>query len=184
MDLPSSTSEPPAASGPATHSIAPAIISVDQNGESGTLAVIRRACLRFHSVVRQLRQRSEDRVTLEVEDEIDIQDVLRAILCVQFEEIHAESWHPDDSGGTRIDLMLPQAGVVIVVKKTKQGMGVKTLTEQLSMDLQRYLSHPHYKTLVFFIYDPEGRIGNPSALEATFARRQPDRHVEVVIAPK
>jgi hypothetical protein len=157
---------------------------IDPNGDSETLAVIRRACLRFHSVVRQLRQRSEDRTTLEVEDEVDAQDLLRAILCVQCEEIHTESWNPGYSGMPRTDLVLPQEGIVIVVKKTRQGVGAKTLTEQLSVDMQRYLSHSLCKTLVCFIYDPEGRIGNPTALEAAFIHHQHDRKVEVVIAPK
>ncbi|MGH7232456.1 MAG: hypothetical protein ACREJU_14020, partial [Nitrospiraceae bacterium] len=149
------------------------------------LAVIQRVCLRFHSVARQLRQRSDDRSTLEVEDEVDVQDVLRAVLCAQFEVIQTEAWNPGYANGmARTDLALKQEGIVIVVKKTKQGVGAKTLTDQLGVDIQRYLNHPLCQTLLCFIYDPEGRIGNPAAFEAALVRHKHGWKVEVVISPQ
>ena len=40
----------------------------------------------------------------------------------------------------------------------------KDLGDQLIIDVDRYKSHPDCDTLVCFVYDPEGRIGNPNGL--------------------
>jgi hypothetical protein len=163
----------------------PAPPSEHPRSDMDTVTLIQRICTRFHSVARQLRQRSDDRSTLEVEDEVDVQDVLRAVLCTQFDDIHTETWNPAYANGIpRADLVLKQDGIVIVAKKTKQGVGAKTLTEQLGVDIQRYMNHSLCKTLVCFIYDPEGRIGNPDALEATLVRQRSARRIEVIISPR
>ena len=149
------------------------------------LAVIQRVCTRFHTIARQLRQRSDDRPTLEVEDEVDVQDVLRSVLCAQFDNIHTEVWNPSYANGmSRTDLVLKPEGIVIVVKKTKQGIGAKTLIDQLGVDIQRYLAHPLCETLICFVYDPEGRIGNPAALQAGLLRHTNGRRVEIIVSPQ
>ena len=163
----------------------PAPTSEHPKPDVDTVTLVQRICARFHSVARQLRQRSDDRSTLEVEDEVDVQDVLRAVLCAQFDDIQTEIWNPAYANGMpRADLVLKQDGIVIVAKKTKQGVGAKTLTEQLGVDIQRYMSHPLCKTLVCFIYDPEGRIGNPDALEASLVRQRSGHRIEVIISPR
>ena len=150
-----------------------------------TLASVEMVLRRFHNIARQLRQRSEDRPTLEVEDEIDVQDVLRTVLSAQFEDVETETWVPAYGNGTaRTDLLLKREGVVIVVKKTRQGLGTRTLSDQLVIDLQRYAAHPFCKRLFCFVYDPEGRIGNPISLENALQRHAEGRAVHVIIAPK
>jgi DpnII restriction endonuclease len=156
-----------------------------QQVDSDPLGVIRKVCWRFHSVVRQLRQRRDDRSTLEVEDETDVQDVLQTLLCSQFDDVQTEAWTPSYANGTpRTDLVVKQDGIVVVVKKTRQGISGKTLADQLGVDIARYLGHPSCKTLMCFIYDPEGRIGNPGALEAALTGQQNGRRIEVLISPK
>jgi hypothetical protein len=151
---------------------------------ASAVPVIRKICLRFHHVARQLRQRREDRATLEVEDENDVQDLLQALLWTQFEDIQPETWTPPYADGApRSDLWLKHEGVAIVVKKTKQGLGTKALLEQLGADIHRYLDHPDCRALVCFVYDPEGRISNPKGVEAGLMRGQNGR-VDVLISPK
>jgi hypothetical protein len=79
---------------------------------------------------------------------------------------------------------LQREGIVIVVKKTKQGVGAKTLTDQLSVHIQRYAGYPLCKIILCFIYDPEGRIGNPNGFEAVLVHQQYGKTIEVVISPK
>lgn len=156
-----------------------------QKSDSEALTIVRKICIRFHHVARQLRQRRDDRPALEVEDEIDVQDVLQTLLCSQFEDICAEPWNPSYANGAlRTDLILKGDGIVLVVKKTRQGIGAKTLADQLSVDVQRYINHPLCKTLLCFVYDPEGRVGNPGALQAALMREQNGRKVEVLISPQ
>jgi hypothetical protein len=159
--------------------------ATDASGAASPLDRIRNICTRFHGVARQLRQRRDDRPTLEVEDESDVLEVLHALLCVDFNDISTESWTPPYAGGaSRTDLILKDAGIVIVAKKTRQGLGAKTLTEQMNVDVQQYAGHPHCTHLVCFLYDPEGRIGNPSGLETALRRDRNGRRVEVFIFPQ
>jgi hypothetical protein len=149
------------------------------------LGFIRMLCTHFHAVARELRQRSENRLPFDVEDEHDVRDMVRALLCLMFEDFRTEEWTPPYAGGaSRADLVLKGERIVIVVKKTRQGLGAKEIADQLAIDLQRFSTHSDYQTLFCFIYDPEGRVVNPRRLEADLTRQSDGRTVEVLIAPK
>lgn len=153
--------------------------------EDGSLALLRKICGKFHRVARQLRQRRDERPTLDVEDERDMTDLLHALLSLEFDDIEVEEWSPSYAEGTtRGDLCLKDEGIVVMAKKTRQGLGAKGLTQQISADFERYASHPSCKTLFCFIYDPEGRIGNPKGLEGDLTLNYNGRRVEVLISPK
>ena len=149
------------------------------------LVFIRKLCTRFHALVRELRQRSENRSPFDVEDEHDVRDMVRALLCLEFEDLSMEEWTPPYGGGaSRTDFFLKQERIVIVVKKTRQGLGAKEIADQVAIDFQRYSIHPSCHMLLCFIYDPEGRVVNPRRLEANLTRESAGRTVEVLIAPK
>lgn len=119
----------------------------------------------FHKMVRALRERYDDRETIDVQDEYDVQDILFAILQLFFEDIRKEEWIPSYAGGaSRADFLLKQESVVIEVKKTRKGMRDKELGEQLIIDIEKYKVHPDCKKLICFVYDPEGRITNPTGI--------------------
>ena len=80
-----------------------------------------------------------------------------------------------------MDFILKQQRVVIEVKKTRPGLADKEIGEQLIIDIAKYQQHPECKTLVCFVYDPEGRVGNPRGLESDLAQLSSDR-VKVVVA--
>jgi hypothetical protein len=170
--------------GVAGHSSAPAETS-SEDREAESIAHLRKVCSAFHRVARQLRQRRDERPTLEVEDERDVLDLLHALLSIEFDDIEPEEWAPTyASGSTRTDLWLKEAGVVIIAKKTKQGIGVKALTHQVSVDFERYGNHPGCRLMFCFIYDPEGRIGHPKGLEGDLTVNYNGRRVEALISPK
>lgn len=125
-----------------------------------------RICNSFHAVARQLRQRHSDRETLTIEDEYDVQDLFHALLRVFFDDVRAEEWTPSYAGGSsRVDFLIPQEKIVIELKKTRNGLGAREVGSQLLIDIARYQSHPSCKNLICFVYDPEGKIGNPKGLE-------------------
>jgi hypothetical protein len=140
---------------------------------------------RFHLVTRQLRQRREQRTTLEVNDEYDVQDLLHALLRIYFDDIRPEEWTPSYAGGSsRMDFLLKSEQIVIEVKKTRQGLGVREVREQLSVDIINYRSHPDCKTLFCFVYDPDVYISNPIGIENDLSRPIDGMMVKVVITPK
>lgn len=144
---------------------------------------VEKICRRFHLIARQLRSRYTNRITLEIEDEYDVQDLLHSLLLIDFEDIRREEWTPSYAGGSaRMDILLRKERIVIEVKKTRKGLTVKEIGDQLLVDIQRYKNHPHCKTLVCFIYDPEGRIGNPKGL-ANDLSKDGDFSISVIVAP-
>lgn len=150
-----------------------------------SLDVIQNVCLRFHLVVRELWSRREGRPTLEVEDEYDVQDLLRAILSLQFDDIRPEEWTPSYAGGaSRVDFLLKAEQIVVEVKKTRRGLDARRVGEELIIDIERYRVHPDCRTLMCFVYDPDGRISNPRGIENDLNGERDGLVVRVVIAPR
>lgn len=134
--------------------------------------LIERLCNRFHSVARRLCSRREERPTLKVEDEYDVQDLFYALLCLFFDDIRSEECTPSYAGGSsRMDFLLKREQLVIEVKKTRKGLSNRELGEQLIVDIERYAKHQDCKKLVCFVYDPEERISNPRGVEMDLMSR-------------
>ncbi len=140
---------------------------------------------RFHQVARQLRSRHSDRSTLEIEDEYDVQDLFHSLLKLNFDDIRAEEYTPSYAGSaSRVDFLLKKEEIIIEIKKTRKGLGSKEIGEQLIIDSQRYQVHPNCNQLICFVYDPEGRIGNPKGIEGDLTKELNGIPVSVYITPQ
>ena len=158
-------------------------INLEQKKEIDVDGTLDRIFARFHKVARQLRSRHAGRNTLEIEDEYDVQDLLHAILQLYFDDIRDEEWTPSYAGSAaRVDFLLKNEKTVIEVKKTRQGPADKEVGNQLIEDIERYQAHPDCEKLVCFVYDPEGRIGNPNGVMNDLNSRH-ERFAKVVIEP-
>ena len=183
---------PPVPPPPQSHPAVPAGSFSDQKpapqsfqAGSDPVERVKTLCYRFHSVARQLRLRGEYRATLAVEDEFDAQDLLHALLRIQFDNIETDEWTPSYSSGTpRTTLLLNDGRLAVIVKKTRPGLNAKDLTDQLRIDAERYRSYGCCRTLLCFMYDPEGRIGNPRGLEASLTSVTDSFVIDVLVAPK
>lgn len=141
-------------------------------------------CSRFYTVARQLRRRHDNRSTLEVADEYDVQDLLHGLLRIFFNDVRAEEYTPSyASKATRMDFLLKREQIVVEVKMTRKGLSDKEVADQLILDIERYRSHPSCKALVCFVYDPEGRIVNPGGLQADLSGDKQGLKVILSIAP-
>jgi hypothetical protein len=149
-----------------------------------TLKAIEQICSRFHLVARQIRSRHANRETLQIEDEYDVQDLFHALLVVEFDDIRPEEWAPSYAGATsRTDFLLKQEQIMIEIKKTRKNLGAREVGEQLIIDIQRYKVHPDCKSLICFVYDPEGWIPNPRGIENDLNNSGDGFDVKVIIAP-
>lgn len=141
--------------------------------------------LRFHAVAVQLRDRYSGRPTLDVNDEYDVQDLMHALLRLHFDDVRPEEWVPSYAGSaSRTDFLLPQIDTVIEIKKTRQGLNAKVVGEQLIIDIAKYKRHPQCRRLLCFVYDPEGRIANPTGIENDLNKGDHSIEVRVSILPK
>lgn len=158
------------------------LVICDDN-KPDSIAILKLIFKRFHRVGRQLQSRYNQRPTLEINDEYDVQDLLHALLRLYFDDVRAEEWTPSYSGkSARMDFLLKKEGIVIEVKKTRQGLTDRELGDQLIIDVDRYQSHPDCRSLICFVYDPEGRIGNPEGISKDL-NEQHKGFVEVIIEP-
>jgi hypothetical protein len=150
-----------------------------------TIDHIERVCNRFHTVARQLRHRHQERPTLSINDEYDVQDLFHALLRVFFDDVRTEEWTPSYAGNSsRMDFLLKPQRLVIEAKKAREGLGAKELGDQLIIDIRRYAEHPDCDCLVCFVYDPEGHIGNPAGVEGDLSKDNGGPRVRVIVAPR
>lgn len=157
----------------------------EEKGRVNSFDVIKLICDRFHRIGRQLKSRHENRETLEINDEYDVQDLMHALLMLFFDDIRSEEWTPSYAGkSSRMDFLLKKEEIVVEAKKTSKGLQVKEAGDQLIIDIDRYKQHPNCKTLICFVYDPEGRIGNPAGLERDLSREANGLKVVVLVRPK
>ena len=145
---------------------------------------IERICNQFHRIARQLRHRHDSRSTLEVADEYDVQDLIHALLLLDFDDVRPEEWTPSYAGAaSRMDFLLKKERIVLEVKRARKGLLAKEVGDQLLVDSQRYKVHPDCKVLLCFVYDPEGLVGNPRGIENDLTRANGDMPVRVYIRP-
>jgi hypothetical protein len=141
-------------------------------------------CNRFHRVAQQLRSRHGGRKTLDVNDEYDVQDLLNALLRIDFQDVRPEECTPSYAGGaSRMDFLLKTEQLVIEVKKTRPGLLPGKIGEELIVDIARYKTHPDCKHLLCFVYDPEARISNPAELERDLSGERVGIQVTVLVRP-
>lgn len=155
--------------------------------ESSTNNLIEQILNRFDRSARQLKRRYNQRPTVEVNDEYDVQDVLHAILKCYFDDVRPEEYCPSYAGASsRIDFLLKKEKIIIEAKYASSKLKDKKIGEQLIIDIKRYETHPDCETLFCFVYDPSGNIQNPTALENDLSGQHGKSNfkVKVIIAPK
>ena len=139
----------------------------------------------FHRVVRQLRNRHENRTTLEIKDEYDVQDLLHSLLLVHFDDVRPEEYTPSYAGATsRMDFLIKDINTVIETKMTRENLKDKKLGEELIIDIEKYAKHPDCEKLYCFVYDPKEFINNPYGLEKDLSNNSDEIEVKTIIVPK
>jgi len=142
-------------------------------------------CRRFPLMITELGNRYDNRPGFDVKDEYDLQDLLRSVLQLHFDDVRAEEWNPSYGGvQSRSDLVLKQERIVIETKMTRKSLTQKELVRQLIQDKEQYRDHPDCGTLIFFVYDPTHRLTNPTAIEHDLSDAQGRPPAIVVISPR
>ena len=140
---------------------------------------------KLYVISRQLRKRHNNRNTLDLTDEYDLQDLFHALLKLFFNDIRAEDVSPQYAGGTsRIDFILKDQNIGIELKYGRKGLGAKELGSQLIVDIARYKSYPKLELLYCFVFDPDGWIDNPKGIENDLTKEHDGLQVVVRVKPE
>jgi len=140
---------------------------------------------RFHSVVLEINHRHDNRQPLEINDEYDVQDILRGLLRIHFDDVRDEEYTPSYGGGcARMDLLLKNEQIVIEAKMVRRKVGQKQIREELILDKAYYRGHKDCKKLYCFVYDPEEKIKNPRGFERDLSDKVDSFETKVLIVPR
>lgn len=148
-------------------------------------ALIRVICERFTIMANSLTKRHDNRDTITMTDEYDVQDLMGALLKLHFTDVRPEEWTPSYAGNaSRMDFLLKPEQVVVEAKMTRKSLGQKEIVEELAIDILRYQSHQDCRMLMCFVYDPAGKCTNPTALENDLTKKHGALQVIVIVQPK
>ena len=150
------------------------------------LEIVRRICDGFHRVAVKLRgRRYDERASLLMEDEYDVQYLIGALLAEAFSDVRPEEYTPSYGGkSSRMDFLLNDESIVVEIKMMRDSLNDKLLSDQLILDKERYTKHPKCKTLICFVYDATCLIKNPAGLEADLSKEDEEFSVHVWVRPK
>jgi hypothetical protein len=152
--------------------------------QNGSAFHLERLVTRFAVVARQLKQRHDERDTLIIEDEYDVQDLLHALLRIYFEDVRPEEYTPSYAGSSsRMDFLLKKDEIVVEAKMASKILRDKLVGEQLIIDIKKYQAHQNCKTLYCLVYDPNSFIKNPVALENDLTGKHDNLTVRVFVVP-
>ncbi len=116
-------------------------------------------CRRLREVADQLARRHSKRETLIVKDEYDVQDLMHALLWIDFQDVRAEEHTPSYAGGSnRIDFILKREQLGLEIKFAHKGKTARDIGDELLIDIGRYKERRDVKVLICFVHDPERRV--------------------------
>lgn len=145
------------------------------------LAVLESLLRRLPLVARQLRDRQRERPPFRVDDDHDLEDLLRALLPLHYDDIRYERRTPTYASATRTDFLLAPSAIALTVKRMKPALGEDILRQQLCEDIH-YYRQKSCRALVVSVFDPERLLFDPGQLERTWAGLSDDLLVRPVIA--
>lgn len=126
---------------------------------------------RMREAERELARRHSNRETLRIADEYDVQDLLRALFAVFFEDVRPESWSPSYAGGAaRIDFLIPAFELAIEIKRARPSMTARSLADELIVDRDRYKEERRAKHLICLVFDYDGILPGARGLEVDLTR--------------
>jgi DpnII restriction endonuclease/uncharacterized protein DUF2321 len=133
-------------------------------------------------VIRQLRSRHGRRPAFRVEDTHDLEDLLRALLPLYFDDIRPEGRTPPYAETTRTDLLIAPQRLALTIKYARSTVSAAQIKEQLREDAAYWRGQRNCRTLIAFLYDAEAVLREPAALEAAWSNQDDSLDVRCIIA--
>jgi hypothetical protein len=134
-------------------------------------AAVEQLLRRLPRVIRQLRSRHENRPPFRVEDAKDLEDLLRALLPLHFNDIRPQTRTPRYAERTCTDFLLAPEKIVVAAKMARPKPPA-AIREQIQEDVGYWVSQPSCRTLIGFVYDPEGLLRGAEQLETEWSSQE------------
>jgi hypothetical protein len=137
---------------------------------------------RLPLVVRQFRGRWSTRPPFCVEDEHDLEDLVRALLPLFFDNVRLRSRTPTYAPDTRTDFLLYQEKIVLTLKRTSADQTQSFLERQLQEDKAFYRIVTDCRMLWVYVNDPQGHLQEPPILETVWSQGEDGPPLRCVIS--
>ncbi len=153
--------------------------------QSNNDLLVHRILNNFDNFARQISRRHNNRDTIIIQDEYDVQDCLLSIFKLIFNDVRDEVYIGEVAGrNTRADFIIRDINTLIEVKCVRKGLRDKQLGDELSQDIIRYQEESSIDKIIFFIYDKEREIGNPNSLINDLENASVKKNLKVIFSPK
>jgi hypothetical protein len=133
-------------------------------------------------MIVQLRSRHGDRPGFSVNDVHDLEDLLRAVLALHYDDVRPECRTPRYALATRTDFILARDQVSVTAKLVHRDVRGPQLTEQFREDIAYYRSHGKCAAMVGFVYDPQSLLPDPRNLERAWSSNEDGLDASCIIA--
>jgi hypothetical protein len=147
-----------------------------------TLLKLESLLRRLPHAIRQLRERHGSRPTLRVQDEHDLEDLLRVVLHLHFDDVRRECRTPSHAERTRTDFIVGPERVAVTVKLVQTAGCERSLLKALHEDCAYYARRAGCGGIIALIYDPERRLCSARRFEAACNRAGDGRDRRCVVA--
>jgi hypothetical protein len=137
---------------------------------------------RLPLAVRQFRSRWSTRPPFRVEDEHDLEDLVRALLPLVVDDVRLRSRTPSYAPDTRTDFLLYQEKIVLTLKRTSPGQVQAFLEEQLQEDKAYYRNTSDCRMLWIYVNDLQGQLQDPRILETIWSQEEDGPPLRCVIS--
>jgi hypothetical protein len=135
---------------------------------SDTLSQVLALLRRLPRAARQLRERHAGRPTLRVGDVHDVEDLLRAALHLQFDNVRRETRTPRYASDVRTDFVIGTDQIAVIAKLLTTNAEPQIASE-IHEDALYYQGRPEISALAVLVYDPEQFLRDRHRFEATLA---------------
>lgn len=148
-------------------------IEIDNSDDEQTFSIktpslddLENLLMRFHDVEIELKTRRAPKNPLLIENEYDVQYILRSMLKIYFQNVMAEDPQTTHVGrANTIDFVIPELKVGIECKKTRDNLRDAQLGDELLADIPRYQKRGDVETLYIFVHDSDHFLKNPKKIE-------------------
>jgi hypothetical protein len=122
---------------------------------------------RMRNIEREIARRYDSRATLEVRDEHDAGDLLKALLALFFDDVRTSGRVPPYANGAEsVDCFIPQFELALIVKHVVMTEAARNISAELTDDVSHYKTEGRARHLIVLIFDYEGTLSSPRGLEA------------------
>jgi hypothetical protein len=133
-----------------------------------TLSEVQALLRRLPRAAHQLRERHAGRPTLRVDDVHDLEDLLRAALHLQFDNVRRETRTPTYASDVRTDFVIVPNQIAVMAKLLTANAEPQIASE-IREDTLYYQRLPEFTALAVLIYDPEQFLRDRQSFEAALA---------------